>query len=131
MRHCFASMKPLPLLLRWVLAVVLVLNGALAPLAITHATTHVDSTASAHVASKGTHCHHDDASTAADSTKDSPHECPCCDGSKCECGCISSVALPTVFPDLRPLAPQAFAARWSAPGPLVSPPSRLLRPPIA
>ncbi len=123
-------MNPLPLWLRWILAAVLVLNGALAPLDTTQAKSSADSNGIPHAA-MGPNCHHHLASQAAGMPKHVQSECPCCEGSKCQCRCISSVAVATVFPDLRPLAPQVFAARWSSREPAISPLHRLLRPPIA
>ena len=127
----FARMKPLSTWLRWVLALVLVLNGALGPFSMAQATPKADSLAGKHEMSTGAHCHLHGASTTPDPAKPSHEECPCCDGSNCLCGCIAFATLPAIFPDLRPMAPQVFTANRAVPEPAVSPPSRLLRPPIA
>ena len=128
MRYRLVRMKPLPVWLRWVLAVILVLNGALAPLEMTHAASPASSTRD--MPASVSHCHHHDAVKAVGSTHSPDNGCACCDSGKCQCGCISSVALPITFPDLRPLAPQTFAANWVIPEVSIAPSSLLLRPPI-
>ena len=130
MHHRSARMKPLSTWLRWVLAAILILNGALAPLGMTHAMSRADTKTDSHAMSMGAHCHHHDASKTVDAAKPLHGQCPGCDGNTCQCGCISSVALPTTFSDLRPLTPQDYATNWSVPETAASPPSRLLRPPI-
>ncbi len=131
MHHCLYRMNPPPLWLRCALAVILVVNGVLAPWQMTHATNPADSKMETHAMSMAAHCHPQEASDAASRSAPLHNDCPCCDRGKCECTCLSVLALPVTFPDLRPLAPQAFAAQWPVPEPGVTPPSRLLRPPIS
>ena len=130
MRNRFARMKLLPVWLRWVLAVILVLNGAVAPLEMTHAASPASSTTDMH-ASTVANCHHHDAAKPIASTHSPRNGCACCDGGKGQCGCVSSVVQPITFADLRPLTPQGFAADRSALEISLAPSSLLLRPPIA
>ncbi|WP_165371562.1 CopL family metal-binding regulatory protein [Pseudolysobacter antarcticus] len=123
----FARTKSVRILLCCLLAFVLVLNGALAPIM---AQTMLDSGADVSQPTSHTHCHEKNASAASKSV-DADSECPCCDGSSCDCSCISVASIPVLFLNLPPLPPVAFATQWTVPPAPVSPAGRLLRPPIA
>ena len=127
MRFSKTALKALPFPLRWVLALVLILNGAVAQPVMAHAATADDHGAVAH-AMPG-HCH--DASPSSAITKHVHSKCPCCaNGNACQCGCVVALALPMTFPDLRPFAPLALADRLRVPQFAAAPQHRLLRPPI-
>jgi len=139
MRFSRSHLIPLPLPLRWVLAVVLIFNGAVSPPAMAHAAMADGHGANAHAAMAHVapaNCHHDDAPPPASKSVEAvKHQhgdnCPCCaGGAGCQCGCIVAFAVPVTFPDLRPLAPLALADELRVPQFAPAPRHRLLRPPI-
>ena len=113
--------------LRWVLAVLLILNSAVAPRVMAHAAMTADHAVTAQT--MPIHCHHHDASTSSEQTKHHNNECPCCVGDGCQCGCVVSSAPPITFPELRRFAPQALVDYLRASAPAAAPRHRLLRPP--
>jgi hypothetical protein len=126
----FANTKSIRMVLCWLLAFVLVLNGALSPImaqTMLNSATGVSLQASS---TSHTHCHEKNASAPSKSV-DADTACPCCDGSSCDCSCISVASIPVLFLNLRPLSPVIFVTQWMVPPAPVSPPGRLLRPPIA
>ena len=129
MRNRFGPMRSIPVWLRWVLSMILVLNGALAPIGMTPAAGLASATKNM-PASTVSHCHHDNAAKAIDSTHFPRNGWACCEGGKCQCGCVSPLVLPITFPDLRPLVPQGFFADSAVPEISLAPSSLLLRPPI-
>jgi hypothetical protein len=127
MRFSRSRLKTLPLPLRWLLALLLILNGAVAPPVMAHAAM-IDGDG----VTMSAHCHQHDASFSSAIEKLPNNPCRCCTaGHNCQCGCVVALALPVTLPDLRPLAPRALATRLIVPEPAVAPPQRLLRPPIA
>ena len=123
MRIRFSRPKALPAWLCYVLAAVLVLNGAFAPLGM------VQPSAKLHTLAMESHCHHHIA--AQPDTAQSRHgTCPCF-GGVCHCGCANVFAIPTTFLDMRPIIPQRFIAIFILPQPAAVRTGRLLRPPIA
>ena len=130
MRFSRPRLRTLPLLLRWVLALVMILNGGVAApvMADTEMANSRDDTAHA----MPPHCHHHDASASSENAENPPHKCPCCtDGNGCQCGCIVTLALPMTFRDLRPFAPQTLTDPLSVLELATTPRHRLLRPPIS
>ena len=128
MRLSVLRMNPLLLPVRWVLALVLIFNGAVVSSGMAHEAMGGDHSAKSQVTS---HCHHHADLSATDRAIHHPQKCPCCaGGDACLCGCAATFALPTTFPDLRPIAPQTLADGLSVPGFAAIPPHRLLRPPI-
>jgi hypothetical protein len=114
--------------LRWLLALVLILNGAVVPPAIAGAAVGDDHHATAQATSG--HCHQHDAVPAGSGKHGQKIPCPCCtDGGACQCGCVVALAL-LRFPDLRPLAPSTPATPAHVPELAAALRHRLLRPPI-
>ena len=130
MRRSRQRLTPLPLPLRWLLALVLILNGAVAPPVMAHASLSDGQSKAVHTMSM--HCHdHHGTSSSFESAKHQHHPCPCCtDGGACQCGCIVTLAPPIAFPDLRPLAPMTVSDQARVPRFAAVPDHRLLRPPI-
>lgn len=130
MTHQSNRLQPLPIWLRWVMAVVLVCNVALAPIGATHAMASQDS---ASMSGMGTHCHHHvpPQATHSKTVKHSRTSCPCCgNGAQCQCGCISLAALPALTRDQGDLVPPTLLADRFMPRLAGRIPGRLLRPPI-
>jgi hypothetical protein len=124
-----SRLTPLPLALRWVLALVLILNGAVATPVMAHAAMAEGHSTTAH--SMSAHCHHHDASPSSETAKHRQNECPCCTShGACQCGCVVVLTLPITFPDLRPLAPLTLTDQLRVPDLAAAPRHRLLRPPI-
>ena len=120
-------LSPLPLPLRWVLAIVLILNGAVVPPTIALAAVTDEGGHVAHATS--THCHHQEGTPVSEHSKHHQNQCACCSGGNaCQCGCL--VALPVVLSDQRAYVPASLANRLRATEPTASPRRRLLRPPI-
>lgn len=125
--HCRSQSFLLPL--RWVLAVVLILNGAVAPPVMAHVAKGDDYRSDAHAMS--VHCHHHDEVPSSASVEQQKKRCGCCTGlDVCQCGGIVIFALPKMFPDMRPFSPDAFAVGLIVPQLALAPRYRLLRPPI-
>ena len=124
-------LRTLRLPLRWVLALVLILNGAVVPPVMAHAAMQDDHGVAAHTMSM--HCHpHDGALPSSESTKHHGKSCACCmNGGACQCGFVVTLALPITFADLRPLAPLTISDQLRVPQFVAVPRHRLLRPPIA
>ena len=119
-----------PLPLRWLLALVLILNGAVSPPVAADVPASDAESRAATAAS--VHCHEHRAAAAATLTHAHKHPCPCCaDGAACQCGCVVALALPLAFPDLRPLPPSTLATPPQVPDWAAAPRHHLLRPPIA
>lgn len=129
MRFPRSRLKSLPVPLRWVLAVILILNSAFVPPVLAQAPMNHGHIAVAH----GTpmYCHHHDVSSSPEQAKHRHDGCPCCTGGYgCQCVCVVTLALPITVPDFRLRMPQVLAGRLSAPALMVAPLHRLIRPPI-
>jgi len=123
-------LKPLPPPLRWVLALLLILNGTAATPVIGHAAMVSGHDGTVH--STSTHCHVADAAAAQGSEKNRKGDCSCCfHGDACQCARVVASVLPPAFSDLRPLAPHTLTDRFRVPAPAAVPLHRLLRPPIS
>jgi len=136
MRRRLPRLKSPPAWLRLVLAVLLVLNGAIAPLGSAHAVARAHAPmatpdATQDATTQATHCHDHTAAQTTAANHSSHVRLSCCDGVECQCHCASVVALAALFPDLRPLAPQLFSGDDAVPQATVPPPALLFRPPIA
>jgi len=115
--------------LRWVLAIILILNGAFVPPVLAQAPMTQDHATSADAMPM--HCHHHDVLSSSEQAKSRHNGCPCCTGGYgCQCGCVVTSVLPITVPDFRLRAPQVLADRLSVPAPTVAPLHRLIRPPI-
>jgi hypothetical protein len=122
------ALASLPLPLRWLLALVLILNGAVAP-PVAANDTMTDRPGAA--AAMPGHCHQHQAQPNATAGHERKAQRPCCtDGATCQCGCIVTLALPLEFSDLRPSAPSTFSASAAEREFTAAPRHRLLRPPI-
>ena len=129
MRILRSRLTPLPLPLRWVLALALILNGGFVPPVVAHAAMAEGHGATVHAMSA--HCHHHNAPPSSESAKHRDDNCPCCsNGAACHCGCVVALALPRTFPDLRPVAPLTLTDQLRVPDLAAVPLHRLLRPPI-
>jgi len=118
---------PLPLPLRWLLALVLILNGAVASPIMVQAADHPSQHNSQ---AEPAHCSGHDELRSPEAPKPHPEKCPCCtNGGACQCGCVVA-ALSLTFPDLRPLAPLTLIDQRGVPELATVPRHRLLRPPI-
>jgi len=123
-------LQPLPVWLRWVMAVVLAFNAVVAPIGTTQAMGNQDSAAMPGMF----HCHHHSPlqSSHSKAGKYSPNSCPCCgNGTQCQCGCISLAALPAIAGDHRVLVLPTPVANTFMPQSVGRVTGRLLRPPIA
>lgn len=123
-----SRLKPLPPVLRWVLALLLILNGTAVTPVMGHAATDPGHGGAAH--STSMHCH-GDAAAAQGSEKDRKGDCSCCfHGDACQCARVVASVLPLAFSDLRPVAPQTLTDRFRVAAAAAAPLPRLLRPPI-
>ena len=123
-------LRPLPLPVRCILALVLVLNGAMwSPWAMAQAKPGAMGHHAEHAQlSTTSHCHHDLAS--ASHKKSRAPVCPCCaGGGNCACGCVTPLSAPIVIL-LEPPPQAGFSGLFIVPKLPPSPRGPLLRPPI-
>lgn len=127
----FGHLGSFPTWLRYVLVVVLVLTGAPPPLSMAQTAKSDYASAGAHAKTVLLHCHNPADSSRAVTVKSLQEECPCCDDSACQCGCVVTLAMPLTLLNLRDIAPDRIPVDFILPSSPSAPSSLLLRPPIA